>query len=520
MPVGSSLEARTAFEKLGSWRANTRNELVGFVNQEERARFEACGNKPFHGVSRADPEANFRADWEPYEAYLRRVRDELNDGNFRGLRETGGDGTPHLHDAAQEEQGKPKPNIGKSRRERLSDWADNRLLWIVAGAFLTGAGAASTAYEKFRLPMLKETYELKIEQLKAASAKGGIVPTGDTAHGDRASEAPKDVDHGVNRTATTTAGRQGARMPQIQIGDGPKRITHYDLMGSEKTVAFRMNRPSNQLIFRMEAEQYHLELGLADGAFYLTRNGNTARQPFMLDPKKLQSFIAYWGPTILLVDVNGSLHEVETAPTLPPNSLVRWAREQNILPQKNYDDELQLHNVVLAGLQGLQDKVESAGTQKAFWDFTYEGKAIRSRTPKNESAIQPTIHALLFDLANAKGLDIERETAAGGGALDFLYLGAMKAGGVGKVCVELKHAHAANLDHGLVVQLPAYMEAKACSYGIYCVLYFRGNHFDKPPEDRISVVEDLEKKAREAGLANSVRIVVLDFGFKDPPSTR
>jgi len=81
---------------------------------------------------------------------------------------------------------------------------------------------------------------------------------------------------------------------------------------------------------------------------------------------------------------------VPTEPAAPPPSLVRWARQENLLPVIEYSSEEKFRQRVYACLSSIQDKVNEAGAFNPFWDVKYAGQAIESRTPKREMDIHPT----------------------------------------------------------------------------------------------------------------------------------
>ena len=105
-----------------------------------------------------------------------------------------------------------------------------------------------------------------------------------------------------------------------------------------------------------------------------------------------------------------------------------------------------------------------------FWNIQYEGNRVISRTPKHEPDIHPQIR--LQDLDIQKGLQVTPEYPAGAGRLDFLLSGKTDGGQIINVCLEFKLAHAADLGHGILAQLPEYMARRATDFGIYCVLDF------------------------------------------------
>ncbi len=320
-------------------------------------------------------------------------------------------------------------------------------------------------------------------------------------------------------------------------------ITYYDLIRAESSLEFTM--PNSQLgtgrggiLFRVRHPDYLLEAGFTEKSVYILRN--SARLDYEIDvdsPLQRTSYLIGWSPEkIILVcvettDKNGNplgpdklpsmesrTKTLKTNATIPPNSLLEWARKQSIAQTTVYQSESEFYQAVIAALQTISDKVESITMQNPFWDISYDGNKIISRSPKKETDIHPTIHGLLSDIALAKNFQIAREFHIAGGQLDFLISGSLRTGKVVSVCVEFKHAHSTDLKHGLTVQLPAYMKAKASDFGIYCVMYFKGIHFSEPAGyDYGKLQVELSILANSKGLSN-IRIIVFDFSYPISPS--
>ena len=323
--------------------------------------------------------------------------------------------------------------------------------------------------------------------------------------------------------------------------------TARDLIQASGLVMFRtrlsaLSNRGDDVLFRVVTSDYLLELGFTKTDYYIERDGQRLRLP--LPPTRSRTgythCLAVWQVDrlqLLAMDESdyqalsslspagekvGELKKrmitLDTPATLPPNSLVVWARKLAIAPVMTYASIEELNETVTSSLQSIEDRVSTVGAYNAFWDIGYEGTRIVSRKPKHETDIHLMIHALLFDIGIAKNLEIARDYTVGGGKLDFLISGPLRTGEMLRVGVEFKHAHSDDLSDGLLKQLPAYMKAKGCVFGVYCVLYFKGRHFTEPRKyDRWSLVPFLQKQAISAGLTK-VRVLLLDLSHPEPPS--
>ena len=322
------------------------------------------------------------------------------------------------------------------------------------------------------------------------------------------------------------------------------RVTPRDLIEASGTLTFWINYSQlgagkEGYLFRVATDKYYLEVGFTESSFYITRNGLRVEAPISTQiPDGYVNCYAMWQPTKLsllmldksydeavssgadaITEIENRTKEVETPPTLPPNSLITWARKEAITPTITYDSLPDFYQEVTLALQSIPDKARTAIIYNAFWDIIYKGSfEIAPRKPKREPDIVAIIHGLLFDVATAKNFQISPQYTLGGGKLDFLISGYLKSGEITNVCVEFKHAHSRKLRDGLLKQLPAYMQAKGCDLGIYCVMFFKGQFFERPKKyDLESLDFYLKGLAGSAGLSN-IRILVFDLSYPKPPS--
>ncbi len=210
--------------------------------------------------------------------------------------------------------------------------------------------------------------------------------------------------------------------------------------------------------------------------------------------------------------------EVITPPTYPTHNLIKWAKERNIIQQHFYDSHEDFFEVVIDSLQSIQTKVEELGVVNPFWNIVYQGNKIEKRTPKTETDVLPTLNALLYDIALAKNYEIYPEHQIASGNLDFYLRGTLKTGKKVDVCVEFKNAHSQRLLQGALKQLPAYMKAKNCKYGIYCVLFYKGKYFNEPKEYDFHKIEIVLNNALYMNGLSNVRLIMFTFSQPISPS--
>lgn len=317
------------------------------------------------------------------------------------------------------------------------------------------------------------------------------------------------------------------------------RITVSDLTKSLGTISFYVdNLPlENERLFFLSSPDYHFEIGQTDGIFYFQRNDDLLTKEMDIPSYSKNAVIFFnWkideisigifgGDYKLAVDNGADLEEetnkridiLTTDPTYPPNNLVTWLKKHKLVQQTRYKTNEEFYDVVASSLRSIQDYVSDNHAINAFWNIVYEGSKIKRRLPKNEIDIQPTIKHLLDDVCTMKNMDIHSEEVAAGGNLDFLIEGIKEDASKIRVCVEFKNAHHSRLEHGLTDQLPKYMRAKGSDFGLFCVMYFKGEWFDRPDESLHQLTVRLKSLAIELGYRD-INVVTLDFSKHKPPS--
>jgi hypothetical protein len=174
------------------------------------------------------------------------------------------------------------------------------------------------------------------------------------------------------------------------------------------------------------------------------------------------------------------LERKETPPTFPPNSLIRIAIFKKLIPTNTFSSVEELRETVYEAIANLEESIKRLDSYNAFWDIVYEGRKKGLPSPKKETDIHPTIQLLLDEWAFLRSIEIVSENRTGAGDLDFAFIGSVENQGPVSICMEVKRAHSDDLSHGLEVQLPGYMQRKRAQYGVFVVLWFKGEWFDKP----------------------------------------
>ncbi len=307
-------------------------------------------------------------------------------------------------------------------------------------------------------------------------------------------------------------------------------ITELEILSTIKTITFVSSYSELKkggFLYKIQSENYFEEFGFTNKSVYIIRNQDRLDYFFDLEKNHDEKVlvIAELQPdklSILLIDnrlietgkkttnksdaISRFRKEIYTTPTFPPNSLIEWARKNNLISTTEFNSPDELYETLINALGAQQDKINTTNMHDAFWDKQFgKNNKILSKKPKRETDIHTIIHGLLHDLALIKSLNIYHETSLANGKLDFLITGELTNGGKVNICIEFKNAHSRDLNTGLTKQLPTYMRIKGTDYGIYCVLDFRGNDFREPKIDNLPL--HLHLLAIQNGISNIKRII-------------
>jgi len=156
--------------------------------------------------------------------------------------------------------------------------------------------------------------------------------------------------------------------------------------------------------------------------------------------------------------------------------------------------------------------IENHGGYRYLWKKNDEGITVPCREPES----QPYIFSHLRSVFDFMGIQISREVESSNGAIDFLVTYTNSSNILLRVCVELKLAQAAKVEEGLTNQLPAYLKGERCKYGIYIVLWYKGDSFSKP--SKFSTILDLEERLQSINSNSNISSLIIDCSKPIPPS--
>ncbi len=347
------------------------------------------------------------------------------------------------------------------------------------------------------------------------------------------------------------------------------QFTETDLIGEKGGIyvsgdSSTFDRAESETFFKVLTKNYCLEAGFEERAVYLKRNNDLVdlhiepryvEEPslsngswhFSKDPLQMKITLV-WTPKKLTIECLQTIYFIDcsspadlerrvlrrlpvtasnplgfksarifnasknTRTIRPPVRLLEWVRDNNIQPS-SYDTPEDVYQTVVSLFLSVLDIVRTASSYAAFWDENKD-----RIKPKTEPKISRAIHSYLIQPARIKRLDVVPQHNEAG-IVDFRISGNLVSGKRISTCIECKHAHNKDLINGLTSQLPTYMSQRECEYGIYCVLWFKGEHFQEPKQYANSddLLSYLSYVRNENGLEN-IRVQIFDLSYPNPPS--
>jgi hypothetical protein len=191
-----------------------------------------------------------------------------------------------------------------------------------------------------------------------------------------------------------------------------------------------------------------------------------------------------WSPTHIQIEIPTNQGRTSWSTTTPaevaPKSLYQLARAKKLQPTSSFGSVEEFRGAVNEALCFLQQDILESGAYNGFWDQHYDGRRKNTPTPKRETDIHRQLLLSLYDWAKMRGIEVIPENDTAVGRLDVCLVATVDGQGTVPFCIEVKLAHANDLEHGIEKQLPAYMLNKNAKYGAYLVLWFRCEWFEQP----------------------------------------
>ncbi|MBO9426971.1 hypothetical protein J7444_19710 [Labrenzia sp. R4_1] len=137
---------------------------------------------------------------------------------------------------------------------------------------------------------------------------------------------------------------------------------------------------------------------------------------------------------------------------------------------------------------------------------------------RNEPNVARDIYSIISPWFEVKGMKLDREVSAAGGAIDMLASSAC-GGEIHRCGIELKYAHNDKIIEGISGQLPDYMVDLKADTGLYVTIWCKGETYIEPTKYTES--SELEKDLlKNIPHTKNIKVLIVDASFRQPPSKR
>lgn len=156
------------------------------------------------------------------------------------------------------------------------------------------------------------------------------------------------------------------------------------------------------------------------------------------------------------------------------------------LNDKKDDHRMKFLNQIMSLFREVKNGIENRGA-----DITLKD----NNEPKGETAIQVALYEMMRGYFYKDDIDVSREAWTGRGPVDFKFSRGFNL----KIFLELKLTSNKNLYEGLEAQLTQYMGSEVVKYGIFIVVLFKDDDFNK--------IKEIENKIKE--IESKYKMVIL-----------
>ncbi|WP_374580354.1 hypothetical protein [Pseudoduganella sp.] len=269
-------------------------------------------------------------------------------------------------------------------------------------------------------------------------------------------------------------------------------------------------------LFKLEYPGYSIESVISDGQVFVRRNelhqhsekyegSDPCRVAIQWSATSIGCGIVPKGESIT------ALRSVHTPYTTPPLGMIRDLKCGDQSAGDSYPSVDALFSRILDCISFCEKDIRRYGAEKFLW--TGDDPNIE---PLSEPEMSRLIASFLAVYGGVNNFEVSCEPRAGGGSVDFCVYGHVQNVGQAKIAIEAKKAHSADLEHGFIHQLPAYMDRLETRHGIYLVYWLRSDRYPRPdfPAYPHLEMEKLHPLAR----TGFVRSVGLNLALDRSPS--
>lgn len=310
----------------------------------------------------------------------------------------------------------------------------------------------------------------------------------------------------------------------IQFNDQLIGMSNTSLLSNTFNFHVQASNDLEGELFSVLSSEYSMKLSVLQGTVKFERNQYEASIHIGSNAKYFFITLSY-DPTKFHLSIHSVLNNgenieqvktIDTSTLYIPINLIRWAQRHNLLPKKNYSTSLEFLTTLLEDIRLSEKKIRDTNSHILFWDRQRKQGLKNKLLPKLEPEAATGIYAFLQDSSINHGYELMHETSSSSGSVDLYVIATNTNGGFIKICIEIKNAHSDDIEHGLKEQLPEYIRGKNADYGIYLVLSYKCEKFERPLEE----LSNLKLKLTRLNQFSNISVEIFDLSIPLPPSSK
>lgn len=279
-------------------------------------------------------------------------------------------------------------------------------------------------------------------------------------------------------------------------------------------------------------KEFVFDLATRDGMIYLIRNYNSKENNIVhLDLNKLPNVpcilqVAWDVDFIeLIITIKNSNNSKDfkdyksrkkTEGSNTPIEIIKWVDEQYIVQQKEFTSEEDFRRRLIEIIKRIQRLIDTYSNFDEFWNIIETNKKELRYSPKEEKDIHTSILNLISDQLKFSNILFSSVCESQTGNIKIIFTSKVEGFGVSTIIMEIINAHSGGLSYEIADKLPSYMKSKKSKFGIFLVLWYKGERFDKPDYDSGSSMKfhirgSLHQSKYNKFEYNNISIVVLDL---------
>jgi hypothetical protein len=251
--------------------------------------------------------------------------------------------------------------------------------------------------------------------------------------------------------------------------------------------------------------EFVFDLATSNGMIYLIRNYNSKENNIVhLDLNKIPNLpciiqVAWDVDFIeLIITIKNSINSKDfkdfkirkkTESSNTPIELIKWVDDQYHIPRKDFNSEEDFRRRLIEIIKGIQRLIDTYSNFDEYWNIIQTKNKETKFSPKEAKEIHPSVMNLISDHLKCSNILFSSEYNSQTGNIKMIFTSRVKGIGISSIIMEIANAHSDDLVNQIANKLPSNVDSLKSKFGIFLVLWYKGDRFDKPNYDSISSME-------------------------------